>query len=265
MPESYSLLLLGCGHMGNAMLRGWRQHDLPITVNVVKPTPIREGIDHYAPRLDALPDTQTYDVVMLATPPQIANKAMAGLSNYLHAETLVISVMVGKTLAHRNTILGGHDPIVRVMPNMPSSLGQGICGYVTSNTLNAVQQSRLDALLHATGVAVALQHEDKINIVTALSGSGPAYAFLLIKAMADAGVALGLEDEQARLLAMHTVAGAGQYALQTGQSAEELLGKIAIKGGTTEAALKVLNTDDAFGDLLNAAIHRAYTHVKEVG
>lgn len=262
--RQFSILLLGYGHMGKAMLRGWRQQSLPIEVSAVHPSATETPYQHSYRELSALPPNSAFDVVILAVPPQIADTAMQGLSAYIHQDSLVISVMAGKSLQHLQEQLDGHETVVRVMPNMPSSLGQGICGYVSKAPLSATHQQRLDALLAATGEVIALANEDAINMVTAISGSGPAYAFLLMKAMAQAGAALGLPEDQARQFALHTVAGAGQYALQSGTQAEELLEKIAIKGGTTEAALRTLNDNDAFCSLLRDAINSAYDRAMEL-
>lgn len=265
--SEYSVLCLGCGHMASAMLRGWRAQNLPISIHIIDPKPLAADlqVDHHSTSLDILDSGAVFDVVLLAVPPQIADIAMTGLAEYLHPKTLVVSIMAGKTLAYLGAKLANHPTLVRVMPNMPAQIGQGICGYIAANGLDTTQQHRFESLIKASGKAIALKTESEINIVTALSGSGPAYTFLLIKAMTDAGISLGLDTEQAETLALHTVAGSGQFALQAEGSAQELLDKIAVSGGTTEAALNVLNANDGFGSLLKTAIHKAYNRAEELG
>ena len=265
--SEYSVLCLGCGHMASAMLRGWRAQNLPISIHIIDPKPLAVDlqVDHHSISLDRLDSGVAFDVVLLAVPPQLADIAMMGLAEYLHSDTLVISIMAGKTLAYLGTKLDDHKTLVRVMPNMPAQIGQGICGYIAASPLDATQQNRFKALISATGTAIELKTESEMNIVTALSGSGPAYAFLLIKAMTEAGVSLGLDAQQAETLALHTVAGSGQFALQAEESAQELLDKIAVAGGTTEAALNTLNENDGFGTLLKTAIHQAHNRAEELG
>lgn len=266
MSSDYSVLCIGCGHMAGAMVRGWRDNSLAITVTVVDPRPldVELQVDHHASSLAGLDREGVFDVVLLAVPPQIAETAIKGLADYLQPETLVISIMAGKTLDYLASLLFGHRALVRVMPNMPAQIGQGICGYIAAQPLNAVQQSRFDALIGVSSKTVALQSEADIDSVTALSGSGPAYVFLLIKAMTEAGINLGLKPEQAQTLAAHTVAGGGQFALHSPKSAPELLDTIAITGGTTEAALQVLNAENAFGALLDQAISAAHRRAQEL-
>ncbi|PRY92578.1 pyrroline-5-carboxylate reductase [Hasllibacter halocynthiae] len=229
------LLLLGCGKMGSAMLAGWLARGVdPGMVSVIDPAP-SDWLRGTRVRLGA-PEAPPA-VAVIAVKPQMMDDALPALDA---GDTLFVSVAAGVPVARFEAALGAGARVVRAMPNTPAAIGRGITAIVANAAAGADGLDAAEALLSAVGEVVRLEDEDQIDAVTAVSGSGPAYAFHLIEAMTDAGVAEGLPEPLSRRLATATVAGAGALAMEAGEDAAALRRNVTSPGGTTQAALEVL-------------------------
>ena len=257
------ILLLGCGKMGRAMARAWLQADHGTLISdlvVVKPSPLDDP-DLVDPRCRWVPDLaglSTPDMLILAIKPQIMADIVPSCRAVLGPDTVTISLAAGKTLASLQDWLGD-GPIVRTMPNTPAAIGQGVTAAIATNNLTALQRRQTEQLLGAVGMVEWLDHEQQMDAVTALSGSGPAYVFLLIESMAAAGESLGLAPDMALRLARATVCGAGNLAAARSDPPAILRQQVTSPGGTTAAALDILmaGMPDLFRHAMMAAAHRA--------
>ncbi|OZA01838.1 MAG: pyrroline-5-carboxylate reductase [Rhodobacterales bacterium 17-64-5] len=258
------LVLLGCGKMGTALLTGWLSAGVPAaSVWVIEPNPsdwLKASGVHLNEGVPPAPA-----VALLAVKPQMMGAALPALQALGNGTTLFISIAAGTSITTFEAALGDKTPIVRTMPNTPAMVGRGITGICA----NAAGQSGLAlarALMLAVGEVVALDGEHQIDAVTAVSGSGPAYVFHLIEAMAAAGVAEGLSPEVAMKLARATVCGAGELAQRSPEPAAQLRINVTSPGGTTAAALAHL-MDPATGlpPLMARAVHAAAERGRELG
>ena len=259
------MVLLGCGKMGSAMLAGWLKQGLPATsVHVLEPAPSDWLCASGVVLNGDLPDAPA--VAILAVKPQVMGAALPGLVALGQGGgTLFVSIAAGTSLARLAETLGAEAPIIRAMPNTPAAVGAGISALVGNAQVSEDDMALAEALLSAVGQTVRLQDEEQINAVTALSGSGPAYVFHMIEAMAGAGVAEGLEPDLAMQLARATVIGAGRLAADSVESAEQLRINVTSPKGTTEAALSVL-MDDTTGlsPLMRRAIAAARARAQDL-
>jgi pyrroline-5-carboxylate reductase len=251
------LVLLGCGKMGGALLDGWLARGLPpAAVTVIDPAPSAalEALARRGLRLNAsLPDAPA--VLVVAVKPQMMAEALPAVAGYGGGGTLVVSIAAGTPIRAFEATFGPGTPVVRAMPNTPAAIGRGITALVGNAATDAAALDRAEALLAAVGETVRLEDEAEIDAVTAVSGSGPAYVFLLIEAMAAAGVAEGLPADRALALARATVAGAGALAMESGEDPAVLRRNVTSPGGTTAAALEVLTrAGDGLPDLVRAAV-----------
>jgi pyrroline-5-carboxylate reductase len=233
------LVMLGCGKMGSAMLEGWLNRDLPpSSVFVIDPHPSEwltaQGVSVNV----ALPDSPA--VVLLAVKPQLMAEALPSVAAFGGGGTLFLSVAAGTPISTFEAALGAGTRIVRAMPNTPAAIGQGITAIVGNEAATAEDLAMAEALLSAVGQVVRLDDEDQIDAVTGVSGSGPAYVFYMIDALAAAGEAEGLAPDLAMALAKATVAGAGALATAAGESPEQLRVNVTSPNGTTQAGLEVL-------------------------
>lgn len=236
------LLLLGCGRMGGAMLEGWIAGGLsPRRITVIEPAA--------SPRLAALAgegleinphEPEAPDVAVIAVKPQIMAEAAPALARFAGGATLFVSVAAGTPIAAFEALYGRASPVVRAMPNTPAAIGRGITALIGNAATTAAHLALAEALLGAVGETVRLESEAQMDAVTGLSGSGPAYVFHLIEALAAAGEAEGLAPDLAMRLARATVAGAGALAEATPETAAALREAVTSPGGTTAAGLAVL-------------------------
>lgn len=230
------LVLVGCGRMGGAMLRGWLARGLdPSAVTVIDPHLAPEWGDRGL-RVNAAPPDDPA-VLVLAVKPQRMADALGGVPGL--NDTLVLSVAAGTTIATFETAFPG-APIVRAMPNTPAAIGQGISALIGNAHATPAHLDLAETLMGAVGRVVRLDREDQMDAVTALSGSGPAYVFHLIEAMARAGEAQGLPAALSLELARMTVAGAGALAVHADEDPATLRENVTSPGGTTAAGLRVL-------------------------
>jgi pyrroline-5-carboxylate reductase len=262
------LVLVGCGKMGTALLRGWLAAGVASRFWVVDPagmppeTDARAAIE-WRPEAEALPSDLTPDAVVFAVKPQIADIVVPAYRRWAGPETLFVSIVAGKTLAGLTRHLG-RAAIVRSMPNTPAAIGRGIT-VACANPLVTSEQRRLcDRLLAAIGESAWVEDEALIDAVTAVSGSGPAYVFLLIEALAAAGEAEGLPGELALRLARSTVAGSGELARISKESPARLREDVTSPGGTTRAALDVLMAADGLAPLIRRAVAAATARSREL-
>ncbi|NCO85463.1 MAG: pyrroline-5-carboxylate reductase [Rhodobacterales bacterium] len=259
------LVLLGCGKMGSAMLAGWLKAGLPATsVWVIDPQPsawlTAQGV-HLNTSLPRAPA-----IVLVAVKPQMMGAALPTLQALGNGNTLFLSVAAGTAIATYEDVLGGRTPIIRAMPNTPAAVGRGITALIGNSVATEAQMELAEALMAAVGQTVRLETEAQMDAVTALSGSGPAYVFHLIEAMAAAGVAEGLAPDLAMRLARATVGGAGQLAETAAETPAELRVNVTSPGGTTQAGLAVLmDAASGFPALLRRAIAAAAARSRELG
>lgn len=261
------VLLLGAGRMGSALLEGWRVRNLLATPPIVlEPHPtdlIKARAAEKSLILNPLPG-EAPDIAIIAVKPQTLDQGLATLKPHLAARTLVLSIAAGITLARLSSALGGDRALVRAMPNMPAAIGKGITVCIARG--GSDETRALSArLLHAVGDVVWIQDETLMDIVTAVSGSGPAYVFLLVEALAAAAVAQGLAPELGLRLARQTIIGAGALLEASGESAAMLRQAVTSPGGTTEAALSVLMGADGLHALLSKAVAAATERSRVLG
>jgi pyrroline-5-carboxylate reductase len=257
---SGTILLAGAGKMGGAMLEGWLVLGLsPEHVAAIEPQPSREtaalcerGL-RLNPSRDAAGDVAA---VVVAVKPQMAPDVLPALAPFVGSATVVVSIMAGRTLQFLADGLP-RAALVRAMPNTPAAIGRGITVAVANARVSPEQRALVDALLSAVGAVEWITDEALMDAVTALSGSGPAYVFLLAEAMAHAGTAAGLPPALAATLARATVAGAGELLHRSPLDPATLRQNVTSPGGTTAAALDVLMAEDGLERLMTEAIAAA--------
>jgi pyrroline-5-carboxylate reductase len=259
------LVLLGCGKMGTALLTGWLAAGVPAaSVWVIEPNPTDwlKGLGVHLN--EGVPEAPA--VALLAVKPQMMGAALPALQALGNGRTLFVSIAAGTSIATFAEALGARTPIVRTMPNTPAMVGRGITGICANDYAGPEGLALARALMSAVGEVVELEGEHQIDAVTGVSGSGPAYVFHLIEAMASAGVAEGLAPDVAMQLARATVCGAGELAYQSQEPASQLRINVTSPGGTTAAALTVL-MDEAtgFAPLLKRAVKAAADRGRELG
>ncbi|WP_132251762.1 pyrroline-5-carboxylate reductase [Methylobacterium segetis] len=262
-----SLTLVGAGKMGGAMLAGWLAGGLdPRRTTVVEPAPSPELAALCAARGLALnpAEPQVPEALVLAVKPQGLAAAAPALAPLVGPDTLVVSILAGKTIADLKARLPGARAVVRAMPNLPASIGRGATGAAASPEVTPGQRECADALLRAAGLVEWLDDEGLIDAVTAVSGSGPAYVFLLAEALAEAGIAAGLPPGIAGRLARATVSGSGALLDAEATEAAELRRNVTSPGGTTAAALEVLMRADGMPALLREAVAAAKSRAGEL-
>ncbi|SEI14796.1 pyrroline-5-carboxylate reductase [Tardiphaga sp. OK245] len=259
------IVLAGAGKMGGAMLTGWIAGGLNPTRAVVIDPHVSDEIKALAAKGVRLnPDVKDIGAVaalVLAVKPQMFAEVGPTLRT-IAGSSLVVSIMAGTTIAGIAKACGGN--VVRAMPNTPAAIGRGITVAVAASDVSQEQRGLTDALLRATGSVEWVEDESLIDAVTAVSGSGPAYVFLLAEEMARAGIAAGLPPELAMKLARETVSGSGELLRQSDLDAATLRKNVTSPGGTTAAALSVLMADDGFEPLLTRAIAAATARSKEL-
>ena len=264
------VLLVGCGKMGGAMLRGWLARGLTLDdVMVVEPAAgaapdVPGGGVRVVAGAGDVPAAFRPDVVVFAVKPQGMDEIVPAYRDIAATGAAVLSIAAGRTIASFERLLGAGAAVVRAMPNTPAAVGRGITAACANGAVTAAQRTTCQALLEAVGDAVWVEDEPLIDAVTAVSGSGPAYVFLLIECMARAGVEQGLPADIAERLARATVAGSGELARLSEDGADVLRRNVTSPGGTTAAALDVLMADDGLAPLMARAIAAATRRSREL-
>jgi pyrroline-5-carboxylate reductase len=263
---SRPILLVGCGRMGGALLAGWRERRIAEHFIVVEPAMRSDaampGVTVHAAPSALVPALEPGAIVFAVKPQSLEEVAPAYRRFAGHAPFL--SIAAGKTLAFFARHLGPDAAVVRAMPNTPAAIGRGIAVACANTAIDAAARALCDRLLAAVGDVAWVEDEGLLDAVTAVSGSGPAYVFLLIECLAKAGIEAGLPEPLALQLARATVAGAGELARQSSESATALREAVTSPGGTTRAALDVLMAKDGLEPLLVRAVAAAARRSREL-
>lgn len=271
MSAPQNILLVGCGKMGGAMLRGWLARGTTTdAVRIVEPfaeaaEALRSelSVTVVADVADIGPEFVP-DIVVFAVKPQGMDDIVPAYAGFVGQGAVFLSIAAGRTITYFEGYLGANAAVVRTMPNTPAAVGRGITAACPNGHVTTAQRDSCEQLLEAVGEVVWVDDEALIDPVTAVSGSGPAYVFLLIECLAKAGAAQGLPPEIAARLARATVAGSGELARQSDEPAATLRQNVTSPGGTTAAALDVLMAADGLQPLLDRAIDAATRRSREL-
>ena len=264
-------ILVGCGKMGGALLAGWIERGAdPTDLIVIEPAQeaavavrAAHGVRVEAAPGALAPDTAP-EVVIFAVKPQGLDDIAPLYKAYSGAATVFLSIAAGKTIGFFEGALGSGAAIVRTMPNTPAAVGRGITAAFANPNVGAGQRTLCQELLEAVGEVVWVENEGLLDAVTAVSGSGPAYVFLLIECLAEAGVEAGLPADIASQLARATVIGSGELARLSPDAADQLRRNVTSPGGTTEAALEQLMDDNGMAPLMRRAVAAATRRSREL-
>jgi pyrroline-5-carboxylate reductase len=260
------ILLVGCGRMGSAMLAGWREQGLAPSV-AVDPAPSAAsfaGPDMMVVAdVAAIPDGFAPAAVVLAVKPQNAAATLPAYARFA-PNTVFLSIMAGRTIAGIGALIGPSAAIVRAMPNTPAAVRQGVTVGCPSPSVSTPQRALCDRLLQAIGKVAWVEDEALLDPVTAVSGSGPAYVFLLAELMEQAAIEQGIPPDLARLLARQTVSGSGALLAASPEDAAALRVAVTSPGGTTAEALSVLMNPDAWPIAMSQAIAAATRRSREL-
>lgn len=271
-----TVLLAGCGNMGFAMLKGWLDKGAAQAddIAVVEPnetlraraaslgvTVAADASGHAARR---------FDLLLVAVKPQVLATALPAYQRFIDAGATVLTVAAGAPISTYERIFGKGTPVIRTIPNTPAAVGAGMIGMVKNAAVTPAANAAARALLEANGVVDEVNNEAMIDVVTAVSGSGPAYLFHFIEALSEAAVAAGMSPDQAMLHARQTVFGAAKLAELAAEDAAQLRRNVTSPNGTTFAALKVLMGDDLaaggpMASLVTRAVAAAKTRAEELG
>jgi pyrroline-5-carboxylate reductase len=268
LSASDRVLLIGFGNMGQALARGWLAHGREAaSVRVVeaadaaRAVAVELGLDAVA-EIDKT--EQGADVIVLAVKPNQLVSVLPAAARRAGTDALVLSIAAGKTLAQIEAGLGASLAVVRAMPNTPAAIGQGMTALVGNARVSQRHQSLATDLMAAVGAVAWLADEAQMDAVTAVSGSGPAYVFLLVECLEQAGRELGLDAGLARQLAVTTIAGAGRYAASVPLDPAELRRRVTSPNGTTQAALDVLMGAGGLQPLVTRAVRAAAARSREL-
>ena len=261
------VLLVGCGKMGGAMLAGWLTSGLnPADVLIQEPHPSPDLTKFCAATGVSLAATQSPArapaVIIMAVKPQAMADVFPALANLAAPYTIILSIAAGKTIASFEKYLPANSAIVRAMPNTPAAIGRGMTVLCPNPHVTTTQRALCEQLMSAVGEVGWVDDESLMDAVTAVSGSGPAYVFLLAEAMAQAGINAGLAPDLAMQLARATIAGASELMRQSPDAAATLRQNVTSPGGTTAAALAVLMADDGLTPLMDRAVAAAVARGK---
>ena len=265
------LLLAGCGKMGGALLEGWLELGIDAaSVTIIEPDTTaadaladRHGVTVAATPAD-IDSNLTPGAVVFAVKPQVMDQVAPAYARFAGHGCVFLSIAAGKTISYFEDRLGESAAIVRSMPNTPAAVGRGITVACPNRRITAQQQRLCHDLLEAVGEVAWIDDEGLMDAVTAVSGSGPAYVFLLAECLAQAGAEAGLPEDMARQLASATVAGAGELMRLSPETPETLRHKVTSPGGATAEALKVLMADGGLQPLLSAAVAAAARRSREL-
>jgi pyrroline-5-carboxylate reductase len=264
------LLMVGCGNMGYALLTGWINAGClaPRDVVVVEPSDaLRARVDALGCRTvssaDALPaDIPRY--VVLAVKPQIIGRVAADYRRFGGGDTVFISIAAGTTLQQLLLLLSSRTPVIRCVPNTPAAVGDGLVLACANAFVSAAMRAETNALFAANGQVVAIDDETLLDAATAISGSGPAYVYSMIEALAAAGETIGLPQKLARQMSLQTFLGASSLAAKTGEEIATLRAQVVSPNGTTAAALAVMNGDGQLTRLFQDSVTAAFDRAKEL-
>ncbi len=267
MAADSLLLLVGCGKMGQALLGGWLAGGVIDAgrVIVIEPAEVTlpAGVRRVAGVAELAPDLAP-NVVVLAVKPQAMDDVLPPYVQFAGPDTVFLSIAAGKPVGYFERLLGPSAAIVRAMPNTPAAVGRGVTVLCANRHVSPGMRDFCATLLLAVGAVDWVEDESLMDAVTAVSGSGPAYVFLLAEALAQAGVAAGLPAALAAKLARLTVAGSGELLMQSDEAASTLRENVTSPGGTTAAALQVLMAEDGLTRLMTEAVAAATRRSREL-
>ena len=270
-PASGAVLLIGAGRMGGALIRGWIAAKSFSAIHVVEPLPsdeVKAAVAQHAIHLHtafAAEELPSLSAVVLAVKPQVLKGETALLAALGRTGALVLSIAAGITTERLTAGLGPRARLVRAMPNTPGAIGQGITVLYGAGTLSDTDRALAEALMASLGETLWLTDEALMDAVTAVSGSGPAYVFLLVEALTEAGRSEGLDAATAERLARATIAGSGALLAAGARPAAALRKEVTSPGGTTEAALEILMAPDGLSALMRKAIAAATARGRTLG
>lgn len=268
LSEAGPVVLVGAGKMGTAMARGWLAAGLrPDRLILVDPSPSDAAIDFagkYGLLLVAALPEEPARVIVLAVKPQVMAAVLPEVRKRVSAQTLVMSVAAGISVETLTSGLGTRR-VVRIMPNTPAQVGKGMSGAVAASGVGPDDREVAEALLAAAGKVMWIEDEGDLDALTAVSGSGPAYVFLLVEALAEAGAAEGLDPDKAMTLARQTIIGAAALLEADPTDAATLRKNVTSPNGVTAEALAVFMADDGLTPLVKRAIHAARLRSEELG
>ncbi|MCP5364587.1 MAG: pyrroline-5-carboxylate reductase [Hyphomicrobiales bacterium] len=272
MSAAPAVVLVGCGNMGRALLTGWLDRAGVVgCVTVIEPDSSQSSdlierfdIRAYATIADAR-DVRDADVIVFAVKPQTVSDVAGQFARLAMTSPLFISIAAGVTIGALQRDLGAEAPIVRVMPNTPATVGAGVSVACANQVATDAQHAIAQALLGAVGTVHWIEDEALMDAVTAVSGSGPAYVFLLTECLAEAGMKAGLSAELAAQLARETVIGASLLLRASPTPAENLRRQVTSPGGTTAAAIEVLDAAGGLRSILADAVKQAARRSRELG
>ncbi|MGQ0671349.1 MAG: pyrroline-5-carboxylate reductase [Hyphomicrobium sp.] len=264
------LVLAGAGKMGEALLKGLLARGLAASSVVIQepaPSPSMRTLAAEAglrllPAIDALGEPPA--VLLVAVKPQVMDRVFPPLARLADPKTLTVSIAAGRSLASFTAHLPAGSAVVRAMPNTPAAIGRGITVCCPNAFVSAEQRQLAGSLLAAVGEVDWIDDEAQMDAVTAVSGSGPAYVFLLAECLAEAGMRMGLDEGLARRIARATVSGSGELLNVSSEAASTLRQNVTSPGGTTAAALGVLMADDGLQPLLTRAVDAATRRGREL-
>ena len=264
-----TLVLVGAGKMGGAMLEGWLKGGAdPKKIVAFDPSPppeVKALLDKHGIRLNPnVADVTDAEVVLIAVKPQVMEDVLPGIVPVGRSKPLILSIAAGKTIATFERHFGAGAAVIRTIPHTPAAVGRGITAMASNSNVSAAQLQLARALLSAVGEVVTVDNESQIDAVTAVSGSGPAYVFYVTECLAAAGEKLGLAPELAMQLARATVAGSGELMRATGLPAATLRQNVTSPKGTTYAALQVLMAEDGLQPLFDKAVAAADKRSREL-
>jgi pyrroline-5-carboxylate reductase len=262
------IAIVGCGNMGMAFARSFIQYDLVKRTDLLlieksqeRSETLKEGKEGVVVSI-INEQISNYDLVILSVKPQDFSSISSELKNYLKEEQVVLSIMAGITIQRIQAEMN-HKLVVRAMPNTPAMLGMGITGFTAAEGISFAKLLKIENLINATGRSVYLEDESMLDAVTALSGSGPAYFYYIVKHMIEAGKKMGFDEGMASLLVKQTMLGSYHLINNAEKSLDELITAVASKGGTTEAALKTFE-DSGLASGLKEGIWNAEKRAKEL-
>jgi pyrroline-5-carboxylate reductase len=267
LADAGPVLLFGAGNMGGAMLRGWLALGLPPhKVAIVDPAPRKDiaALAEQGVQFNPAPGVFDPDVVLLAVKPQMFEALASDVARHLPAGAVLVSVLAGTTMAQLQSACPARQPVLRVMPNTPAAIGQGMSVLFANAHVSDAHKAQAQALMAAIGDTAWIEDEALMDAVTAVSGSGPAYVFYLAECLAEAGVAAGLPRSLADQLARQTVSGAGSLITETGTDPAQLRRNVTSPNGTTAAALAVLMAEQGLAPLLVDAVAEAKRRSQEL-
>lgn len=252
-------LLVGCGAMGGALKQGWERVQAPFDVVVIEPSN-----SQYLPDIASLPEDYVPEMVVFAVKPQVIPEILPLYKRFTGKGCLFTSIAAGIPLQVYHSVLGESEHIIRAMPNLPVTVGQGMAVLTSRHSLSEQHRAMGQAIFEASGQAIWIEKEGLMDVVTAISGSGPAYFFRMVECLAQAGITCGLPQDVAMCLARQTAIGVGAMLEHSAESVTDLRRRVTSPGGTTAAALSAFDRDEALVKLVRTAVKAAIQRGQEL-